>query len=205
MIDKWENLLHVFFMDKRFTSPDLTGKRFGRVICLEKVRWNPSLKLAKTRAVLWKIKCDCGNEKVMHARGLVSGKSISCGCYARSICKEKLANIGIKRGVGTRFKKKHGHSSPRTPTYNSWLAMISRCYKKSDIAYPRYGGRGILVCDKWRDFENFLSDMGERPNGKTLDRIDNNKNYVLENCRWASYKEQSQNKRAPNGFKINES
>jgi hypothetical protein len=88
--------------------------------------------------------------------------------------------------------KKHGKSS--SPTYVSWACMKARCYNIHHIAFNRYGGRGIIVCDRWKDsFINFLEDMGERPFGKTLDRIDGNDNYCKENCKWSTLKEQQHN------------
>jgi len=92
---------------------------------------------------------------------------------------------------------KHGHkvNKKASPTYNSWRAMRARCQHSNASNYERYGGQGIKVCDRWQDFENFLSDMGERPEGKTLDRIDNNKGYEPGNCKWSTPKEQSQNRK----------
>lgn len=87
---------------------------------------------------------------------------------------------------------KHGYHG--TPTYNSWLGMRQRCYLKTSISYKKYGGRGIKVCKRWEKFENFLADMGERPEGKTLDRINNNGDYKPSNCRWATLSEQQRNK-----------
>lgn len=92
-----------------------------------------------------------------------------------------------------------------TPTYYTWAGMLARCRNKNDPAYPRYGGRGIEVCDRWsgdEGFKNFLTDMGERPNGLSLDRVDNSKGYLPENCRWATAKEQAGNTRNINLLSI---
>lgn len=82
----------------------------------------------------------------------------------------------------------------RTPTHVSWESMKMRCNGVNDPSYPRYGGKGIKVCERWKKFKNFLEDMGERPPGKTLDRIDNTGNYSPENCKWSTKKEQQRNK-----------
>ncbi|MFA5252819.1 MAG: hypothetical protein WC454_09595 [Phycisphaerae bacterium] len=89
----------------------------------------------------------------------------------------------------------HAHRGSQTPTYQCWAAMLRRCRNKNTKDYPGYGGRGISVCERWLKYENFLADMGERPLGLTLDRINNDGNYEVNNCRWATHKEQAQNRR----------
>jgi len=99
----------------------------------------------------------------------------------------------------------HGHSlqNNKTSTYQIWKSMIKRCSNSNDRYYANYGGRGIKVCHRWKKFENFLKDMGEKPNGMTLDRIDNNGHYCMENCRWATRKQQMRNTRRNRLITIN--
>lgn len=126
----------------------------------------------------WRCLCFCGKETVANGTNLRRGFTKSCGCG----------------------RIKHGHASgKRSRTYESWQAMIARCYRSTDVSFVRYGAKGIQVCDRWRGdqgFANFISDMGERPAGKSLDRYPNlNGNYDPANCRWATPAEQARNRR----------
>ena len=155
---------------------DLTGKRYGRLIVV-----GMSEKRTASRGGICICQCDCGNIKEVASLALKSGATVSCGCYN----KEYLRNNIV-----------HGHNrvAKRSITYTTWDKMMSRCYREKDPGYSYYGGRGIIVCERWHKFENFLEDMGERPNKKhSIDRIDSNGNYEPENCRWATQKQQMQN------------
>ena len=135
-------------------------------------------------AILWQCVCDCGTRRTVTGVSLRSGETLSCGCLARQV-----ASI---------LATTHGHSrlGQRNATYRSWESMKRRCTNPTTAGFASYGGRGISICPRWLDFEAFLSDMGERPDGRSLDRINVNGNYEPGNCRWATPTEQARNKRS---------
>lgn len=118
----------------------------------------------------WRCRCDCGQEFRTQGYYLTSGDTKSCGCL------------------------KLKHRATGSPTYQSWRAMFTRCTNPNHVAYQRYGGRGITIAPEWGDFRNFLRDMGERPVGLSLDRIDNNRGYGPDNCKWSTPTEQANNR-----------
>ncbi len=152
------------------------GKRVGKLIVLRKT-------IGKWRATYYECQCDCGNLTITRATDLKRNRTTSCGCVRRSVG-------GIRATI-------HGHSrlSGTTSTYNSWAAMLQRCLNENCPAYPRYGGRGIMVCDKWRSFSGFLEDMAAKPNNNfTIERLDFNGNYCKENCVWLESEKQGSNR-----------
>lgn len=148
---------------------DLTGRKFGRWTVLG--RHIDSRKYCR-----WRCRCTCGVERVRLSQPLREGRSRSCGCLSR-----KLHVI-------------HGHAGTRM--YSAWQAMLQRCKNHNDHAYTNYGGRGITVTPRWRIFQHFLDDIGEKPPGLTLGRIDNAKGYSPTNCRWETRLQQQQNMRS---------
>lgn len=150
---------------------DLTGQRFTRLTAVRRSETKDH-----SGKLMWHCYCDCGKTIVTTVGSLRSGNTRSCGCLK--------ANNNFRHGSST------------TKTYNSWKAMLSRCTNPKSSRFKDYGGRGITVCERWLEsFENFLEDMGEKPEGTTLDRIDPDGNYHKENCRWADATEQNYNRR----------
>ena len=153
-------------MKERNIVKDLIGEVFGALTVIEKI------KIEHRNEWQWKCICLCGNNKIISSSHL------------------KLASKTLNHRCSRAF---HGMSN--SSTYKIWNGMHNRCYKPNTISYKYYGARGITICERWMVFENFLVDMGERPVGLSIDRIDNNGNYEPSNCRWATSKDQSLNTR----------
>lgn len=148
-----------------------SGDRFGRLTALTRAAY-----LEGSRSMRWRFRCDCGTEKVIRVAHVTRGLIVSCGCHR------------------TEMVRTHGKT--HTPEHAVWGAMVQRCRNPNNANYANYGKRGIVVCERWSDFANFLSDMGERPfPGATLDRIDNDGGYSPGNCRWTTMKVQGRNNR----------
>jgi hypothetical protein len=131
----------------------------------------------------WNCVCDCGTERKVDTYLLRSGQTKSCGCYQREAASNYCKKNNLK------------HNLSRFSGSDSWYQMIARCHKPHNKNYRYYGERGIKVCERWLKLENFIEDMGERPDGYTLDRIDVDGDYCKENCRWTTRLVQSNNKR----------
>ena len=156
---------------------DLTGKKFTRLHVVKQLGKDGGGNIA------WLCLCDCGRTKSVLGRNLKSGATKSCGCLQ----KQKVINKLTKHGQSP------GHNSSKI--YRVWTSMFQRCTNPNNGGYNDYGGRGISVCVRWFVFENFFLDMGAVPLGHSIDRIDNNKGYCKENCRWATRKQQMRNMR----------
>jgi hypothetical protein len=159
---------------------DLTGRRFGRLTAIARAT-------AQGTRVYWVCMCDCGTEKFVRAAHLYGGKVLSCGCLGAELA-SKRAHAGVLH------KNMDGHSN--TPAYSTFMSMRQRCNNKNNRHYHYYGGRGITICERWREFANFFADMGDRPPGYSLDRINPNGHYEPSNCRWVPKSEQPNNTRA---------
>lgn len=155
-------------------TKDLTGKKFGRLTVLEKIS-----KLGDS-SVLYRCKCTCGNECTVYGQNLRRGDTRSCGCLKKELLVARC--------------KTHGMSNTRI--YNIWRHMIGRCYDENNIAYYKYGAKGITVCSEWHVFGPFVKWAKEHgyTDDLSIDRIDNTKNYTPDNCKWSTVKEQARNK-----------
>jgi len=165
---------------------NLVGKTFTRLTVIERQGSH------KRGGALWLCQCECGNLTTLVTKLLTSGHTQSCGCLKSDAARKRMT--------------RHGHTSWKrgaTKEYSTWLNMLKRCRDAKSTYYYCYGGRGITVCKRWEIFENFYADMGDKPPGSTIERIDNDGNYEPGNCRWATQAEQSMNRRVTVYLELN--
>lgn len=162
---------------------DLTGRKFGRLTVLKRVE-------NKGGHLCWECLCDCGNIKIVRGFHLCDGHTLSCGCLQ----KERTAETHTTHGMN------------QSRLHKIWIGMKNRCFNPKNYGFKNYGGRGIKVCDEWKDdFQAFYDHVSQLPHfgeeGYSLDRINNNGNYEPGNVRWATRTEQNKNKRHPKKYK----
>lgn len=153
-------------------AANLAGRQFGR---LKAIRYDHSAK----GGAFWMCACSCGNTAIVRAAKLISGWTKSCGCFRKEVTAARSVS--------------HGHA--RSLIYERWKGIHARCSNPNHRSYKYYGARGIRVCERWKSFENFLSDMGLPPSGLIIDRINNDGNYEPNNCRWTTQKISANNRR----------
>jgi hypothetical protein len=161
---------------RRGDHSDLIGRRFGNVLVV-----------AQHAPSLIELTCDCGTRRMMPPGDVRAGRQTSCSRFCR---------LSIEAAAARRLIHGDSFRAGTTREYRIWCAMRTRCSNSNIPHYANYGGRGIRVCRRWGKYENFLADMGRAPsNLHSIDRINNEGNYTMKNCRWATPKEQGRNKR----------
>jgi hypothetical protein len=163
---------------RRHNFKDMTGQTFGRLVVLGTTGRRPR----HGREFIWECRCQCGNACSVRGSHLREGRTQSCGCFRR------------ERGVAL-GKRSARHGLHKSPTYSSWRMMIQRCTNPKTICFSQYGAQGVKVCERWKVFDNFLSDLGLRPEGKTLGRILDIGDYAVGNAFWMTTQEQMLNRR----------
>lgn len=158
------------------SKKEITGLKFTRLLVIK----DSGKRRPKRGGIIWTCLCDCGKQINVRGDHLRRGITKSCGCYNKDIHKK--------------LKIRLTHGKSKSKTYAIWNGMKQRCINPHVREYHRYGGRGITVCERWFKYENFLEDMGECPEGHSIDRIDNNLGYYKNNCKWSTDKEQSNNR-----------
>ena len=167
---------------------NLLGQRFGKLTVISKAG------ISKHGSVNWLCKCDCGNETIVNSNNLRRGHTLSCGCYQR-----EQAAIAGKKTLTI-------HGKAKSRLYHIWIGMKQRCYNNKSANFKRYGGRGIYVCDEWKnDYQSFYdwSILNGYDESLTIDRINNDKEYSPQNCRWITIKEQGNNRSTNRYITIN--
>jgi hypothetical protein len=160
---------------------DITGQRFGRLTAI-----------AYQRNRHWLFQCDCGEMKIIDGRNVCKGDTRSCGCLRKEVLRNRIFTHEQREAL---IKRNTVHGLRHHPAYDRWRQMLARCHDPEHKRFSDYGGRGIVVCARWHMLENFIEGMGDLPKGLTIERVDNDGNYELMNCKWATYTEQNNNHR----------